>query len=357
MEIAREILELQKKAIEHKDSLLTEEAAKTSLVLPFIHTLGYEIFNPKEVIPEFVADMGTKKGEKVDYAICINDSVNILIECKPANVKLDLNHASQLYRYFAVTKAKLAILTNGTVYQFYSDMDDTNIMDKDPFFILDLCQLKPIDIKEIKILEKFTKKNFDIDSIISEAKSLKMGGIIRAALEAEIAAPSDDFVTLIAKKIHDGRVTQAVKDSYSKLIVASFSNLIRDMVNDRLSSAINSTEEKSPDDIALEQIESDPEEIVTTEEELLGFRMVQAICAKMIDPNRVILRDSKSYAAILLDDNNRKTIARLRFNGKSVKYISLMSGKDETTQKIDDVAGIYKFQDQIISRINELIGD
>lgn len=356
MDLARDILELQKKALEHRESLLTEEAAKTSLVLPFIHALGYEIFNPKEVIPEFIADMGTKKGEKVDYAICINDAVSILIECKPCTVKLDLNHASQLYRYFSVTKAKLAVLTNGLVYQFYSDMDAPNVMDKDPFFILDIGQQKPIDIKEIKIIEKFTKKNFDIESILSEAKTLKTGSVIRAALEAEIANPSDEFVTLIAKRLHDGRVTQSVKDNYTKLIVASFSSIIRETVNERLSTALSSTGNDPVNEVVEEQFDSSEGEVVTTEEELLGFRMLQAICAKSVNPNRIILRDSKSYAAVILDDNNRKTIARLRFNGKSVKYLGLFKGKDETIEKIDDVSGIYQFQEQILARIAELEG-
>lgn len=357
MDLHKNILDLQKKALEHRDSLLTEEAAKTSLVLPFLHALGYEIFNPKEVVPEFVADMGTKKGEKVDYAICINESVNILIECKPANVKLDINHASQLYRYFSVTRAKLAILTNGVSYQFYSDMDDQNIMDKDPFFTIDLCSPKPIDIKEIKIIDKFSKNNFDIDGIINEAKSLKVGGQIRSALEMEISSPSDDFVALIARRLHEGRVTQSVKDYYSKLIVSSFSSIVRDMVNERLSSAISATDDKSKEEVEESENSGSDNEVITTEEEILGYRIVQAICAKYIDPKRIVLRDSKSYAAILLDDNNRKSLVRLRFNSKSVKYIGLFRSKDEETHKIDDVYGIYNFQDQIAARLNELIGN
>lgn len=70
MDLAARLAELQQRTLQHREVLLTEEAAKTALVMPFIQTLGYDVFNPSEVIPEFCADVGTKKGEKVDYAIC-----------------------------------------------------------------------------------------------------------------------------------------------------------------------------------------------------------------------------------------------------------------------------------------------
>ena len=95
------------------DHLETEEATKNALVMPFINALGYDIFNPKEVVPEFIADVGTKKGEKVDYAIMKDGEVIILIECKAAKSDLCDANISQLYRYFAVTKSRIAILTNG----------------------------------------------------------------------------------------------------------------------------------------------------------------------------------------------------------------------------------------------------
>lgn len=351
MELARELSELQKRAIQFRSSLLTEEASKTSLVLPFLKSLGYDIFDPHEVIPEYTADVGTKKGEKVDYAICSNGTVNILIECKPSNIELNINHASQLYRYFSVTKAKLCILTNGMSYQFYSDMDNQNVMDKEPFFVLDITQLKPTDVR---IVERFSKTNFDIDGIMYEAKNLKTGTMIRRYLEAEFAKPSEDLVSLVAKKVHDGRITQSVRETYERLILASMQSMIRDQVNDRLSSAIQSTSEDPVEKVVAEIADLNEEAVVTTEEELLGYRMVQAICAKIVEPSRVVLRDSKSYAAILLDDNNRKTIARLRFNSKSVKYISLFSGKDESSIKIETLEDIYKYEDQIRGRVLEI---
>ena len=114
--------------IEHlKGNIQTEEATKTSIILPFFQLLGYDVFNPLEFVPEYTADVGIKKGEKVDYAIMINNEPLILIEAKPINTELSVKHMSQLIRYFSVTKAKFGILTNGIIYQFYSDHDFTTL--------------------------------------------------------------------------------------------------------------------------------------------------------------------------------------------------------------------------------------
>lgn len=143
MDLATRLSELQKRALEHREVLLTEEAAKTALVMPFLQALGYDVFNPSEVVPEFTADVGTKKGEKVDYAICAGNKVTILVECKPSSAELDINHAGQLFRYFSVTNTRLAILTNGVVYKFFSDIERPNRMDDKPFFVFSVDAIKP----------------------------------------------------------------------------------------------------------------------------------------------------------------------------------------------------------------------
>lgn len=94
--------------------------------MPFISALGYDVFNPTEVIPEFTADIGIKKGEKVDYAVKKDDQVILLFECKWCGADLSKDHASQLHRYFSVTEARFSILTNGIEYRFYSDIDEPN---------------------------------------------------------------------------------------------------------------------------------------------------------------------------------------------------------------------------------------
>ena len=158
MELESRLEALSEKARTHREALVTEEAAKNALVMPFLQALGYDVFNPAEVIPEFTADVGTKKGEKVDYAICVEGEIAMLIECKPVNQELSLKHASQLYRYFSVTDAKFAILTNGAQFKFYSDLEASNRMDQKPFYEFDLCKLRKTDYRN---LAKFQKVGFD----------------------------------------------------------------------------------------------------------------------------------------------------------------------------------------------------
>lgn len=348
MDLATRLTELAAKTQQHREVLLTEEAAKTALVMPFINLLGYDVFNPSEVIPEYTADVGTKKGEKVDYAICIDSKLSILIECKPSSGDLTINHASQLFRYFSVTDARLAILTNGVIYKFFSDLEQPNKMDTQPFFTLNLDSVRKPDVR---ILASFTKAGFDIDAIVREASNLKLESLVRKELEREMGAASEEFTRLIAKRVYSGQVTSQVKDNFARLIASSFSAIIRDHVNDRLTSALNASAVPEPDDAP------DPtsaEEIITTDEEVSGFRIVQAIASRLVDPKRVVMRDAKSYCAVLLDNNNRKTIARLHFNGLTTRYIGTFDGQTETRNLIGDLTEIYKLAPLLEGRINEL---
>lgn len=343
--------ELAKKVKEHREVLLTEEAAKTALVMPFLHALGYNVFNPSEVVPEYIADVGTKKGEKVDYAICNDGKVEMLIECKAANSELSINHASQLFRYFAVTSARLAILTNGVEYKFFSDVETPNVMDQKPFFILNLENVKKSDAKT---LSGFAKAAFDIDQIVKEAGKLKMQSLVLKELQTEFAEPSDDLIRLIGGRVRQGRMTATVKETFKTLIVNSFQSLIRDNVNERLTSALSASNSSQEDEVDEEEENGG---IDTTEEELAGFNIVRAIGSKKVEPKRITMRDSKSYCAILLDDNNRKTIARLWFNSSTAKHLGTLKGKEETRISVDDPVDIYKHSNAILARIDELAGD
>ncbi len=350
MDLATRLAELQKRTIEHREVLLTEEAAKTALVMPFLQALGYDVFNPSEVVPEFTADVGTKKGEKVDYAICSNGAVRILIECKPSTAALNINHAAQLFRYFSVTDARLAVLTNGVVYQFYSDVEKPNKMDDRPFFSFSMDAIKPTDIRT---LEKFSKASFDIDKIVQEAGDLKLQSLLRKALDKEFAEPSDDFVRLMASRVHEGKITATVKESIGKLLVVTIATMVRELVTERLSSALNASN-PAPDETSEASTDHADSEVITTADELSGFHIVQAIASRLVDPKRIVLRDAKSYCAVLLDNNNRKTVVRLHFNGLTAKYVGLLSGKDEEKHLIAELTEIYRFAPQLEARLREL---
>ena len=352
MDLATRLVELEKRTAQHRELLLTEEAAKTALVLPFFQALGYDVFNPSEVIPEFTADVGIKKGEKVDYALCADGKVNILVECKPSSVDLDLKHASQLFRYFSTTDARVAVLTNGVVYKFYSDTEQPNKMDERPFFTFSLDAIKRSDPAT---LERFTRSQFDIGAIIAEAGRLKLESLVRAEVEREFAQPSEDWVRLIAKRISPAPLSAAAREQYGQLIANAVAQLVRDRVNDRLTSALHvANPEPAPIEEGATDDPSIGDGVITTEDEIGGFRIVQAIAARHVDPKRVVIRDSKSYCAVLLDDNNRKTLARLHFNSPTTRYVGTFTGKDETRHPVTELTDIYKLEPQITARLQEL---
>jgi hypothetical protein len=347
MDLETKLAEIAKVIREHREVLLTEQAARTALVMPFLQALGYNVFNPSEVIPEYTCDVGMKKGEKVDYAICGDSGILMLVECKPANVELNVTNASQLYRYFGTTDARVGVLTNGVVYQFYSDIDAPNKMDTKPFFTAQLDVLKKSDLKT---LERFTKGTFDIEKIVEEAGNLKLQSLVAKELQKEFQDPSEEFVRLIASRIHAGKVTTAVRDHFKSLIAASVSSLIRDRVTERLTSALSASIPSDDDPAEV----NGPDAIITTEEEIAGFNIVRAIGSKAVDPRRVVMRDAKSYCAVLLDDNNRKPIVRMHFNSPTARYLGTFVGKEETRHPISDPVEIYQHGDAIVAQIERL---
>lgn len=183
------ILSLGQKIEKLKDSLQTEEATKNALIMPMLTALGYNVFDPTEVMPEYTCDIGTKKGEKIDYAILKDGEPVILIECKHWAQDLSL-HDNQLLRYFGVSTAKFGVLTNGIIWRFYTDLEKPNQMDTVPFLEVNLLALKDAQIEELK---KFHKSYFNIETVLSTANELKYLGELRAVIQRELADPSPDL--------------------------------------------------------------------------------------------------------------------------------------------------------------------
>jgi len=336
----------------------TEEATKNAFIMPFISALGYDVFNPLEVIPEFTSDVGTKKGEKVDYAIKKDDKIIILVECKWSGADLDKVHASQLYRYFSVTSARFAILTNGIQYEFYSDIDEPNKMDSKPFFVFNMLEIEDHQINELK---KFTKSAFSLEDILTTASTLKYAGAIKKILEEELKAPSEAFVRFLTTQVYDGRVTQPVIEQFTKIVKEARSQFINERINERLKSALSANESGAMVEVVTESDETGEDNslrdgIKTTQDETDGYNVVKAILREVVDVSRVTMRDTKSYCGILLDDNNRKPICRLRFN-TSQKYLGLFTGKNEDRVEIDSIDDIFKYADRVKAVIGEYEGN
>lgn len=349
MDFSERLLSVSKRVSQQSDVITTEEATKTALIMPFIHqVLGYDVFNPTEVIPEFTADVGVKKGEKIDYAIVDNEEVAILIEAKKIGEDLNEQHASQLFRYFATTTAKIAILTNGRYYRFYTDLDAPNKMDNKPFLELDMLDIDAHIIPEIK---KLTKANFDVDSVVNAAGELKYLSQIKHLIEKQTKDPAEDFIRFCITNVYGGIITQKVREQFTPLIKKALAQYIDDKVNSRLKSALSQQSDTSNTSLPIDTAEENEEPsdgIITTESEIEGFNIIKAIVRKHIDAERITARDTKSYFGVLLDDNNRKPICRLHFN-RAQKYIGIFSDdKNETRHPIESIDDIFNYEDDLI---------
>lgn len=344
MELLNQLKELAKKVEDLKDKIETEESTKHAFTLPFINILGYDTFNPLEVIPEFTADLGLKKGEKVDYAIFQNGDPILIIECKHWKQNLDI-HNSQLFRYFHVSQTRFALLTNGIQYRFYTDLEESNKMDEKPFLEFEISKLKDSTVKEI---EKFHKSKFDVSLIVDNASNLKYTQEIKNLIDREFTSPSHEFVRLFANQAYNGRLTSNVMDEFSEIVTKALSQLVSEKVSDRLNSALHKEEEKiQVEDIVVES----KNKIITTDEELEGFQIVVAILRRVIPKERIAYRDTQSYFGILLDNNNRKPICRLHLDS-GTKYISLFDkNKTENKEKITSIDDIYLFEKELLNII------
>lgn len=330
----------------------TEEATKNALIMPFIQLLGYDVFNPFEVSPEFVADIGIKKGEKVDYAIISEGKPILLIECK--HYTQDLNpHNSQLFRYFHTTEAKFGLLTNGVDYRFYTDLVSPNKMDEKPFFEFRITDVKENEIAELK---KFHKSYFNVDNITNTASELKFLNQIKQLLHQDFSEPSDDFVKYFAKKVYPSAMTQKVLEQFKSITKKACAVYVSDIINEKLKTVLQvdtlpETVQDKPSELQPDPTGDD--KIVTTEEEIMGYMMVKSILAETVDIKRVVMRDAQSYCAILLDDNNRKPICRFYFNNLNRLSIGIV-GAEKTFVKYDlqELGGLYSLKEHFLKAVS-----
>jgi predicted type IV restriction endonuclease len=350
MDLKDQLKVIADRVVKLKEQIQTEEATKNAFIMPFIQCLGYDVFNPIEVVPEFVADIGIKKGEKIDYAIFKDGKPTILIECKDWRQNLNV-HDGQLLRYFHASKAKFGLLTNGIVYRFYSDLVLPNKMDEKPFLEFNITEIKDNQIEELK---KFHKANFDAESIVNSASELKYTIELKHLLQQELANPSVEFVKHFAKQVYPSVVTAKVLEQFTNLTKKSIQQHFSDLITERLKTALTKEDEATKENEATDSVGQTTEEenkIITTAEEIEGFMIVKTILRQKIASTRVTHRDAQSYFAILLDDNNRKTICRLYLNGNK-KYIGTIDEqKKEIKSEISTLDDIFNHSNALLKAI------
>ncbi|MCY4560577.1 MAG: type I restriction enzyme HsdR N-terminal domain-containing protein [Chloroflexi bacterium] len=356
LDLVDRLQRLARRVQRHLESVQTEEATKTALVLPFIaDVLGYDIYDPTEVVPEFTADVGTKRGEKVDYAILRYGRPILLIECKRYGADLGDSAKSQLHRYFSVTESRVGVLTDGVTYRFFSDVDAPNKMDDRPFYEFDLRSADEAEAKEkAKEISRFTKSSFDADALQGQAQDLKYTREILSLIKHEFDDPSPDFVRLFSKRVyprtHTKRVVaqfteitkRALRQFLSNHLKAQITRVLEGDQADEASSGAGSGQDADAAPAVADPIHT------TTEDEWQGFFAVKAILSRDLSPERIHMRDVKSYCGILLDNTNRQPICRLHFNNPANKFLALIGDdKKRRLVSIESVDDIFQYADEI----------
>ncbi|MBD7966273.1 type I restriction endonuclease [Fictibacillus norfolkensis] len=310
MDFKQELEKLSLQLIERKSHIINEESTKQALIIPFIQKLGFDVFNPLEVEPEYVSDFGIKKGEKVDYAIKKDRKPIIFVEAKSVNEKLH-KHSSQIYRYFNATpEVRFSILTNGTEYKLFTDLKRDNIMDDDPFYEFNIESLTNLDIE---VIEHFTKDEFDIDENIKFSQELVYTNNIHSTLKELFKNPSDDFVRFLIKDLNNQRVTSIVLEKFRPIIKKAINHTLLEIIGEGLSFTNVQANQPKEDILVSDQtmvkegdkLEEDNDEItkpsiLTTEEELRAFSIIKEtleVSGRVVE--NVKYKDNSSYFNIM----------------------------------------------------------
>jgi hypothetical protein len=334
MELKEKLKSIAEKAVKQVGQITTEEATKNALIMPFLHSLGYDVFNPEEVIPEYIADIGDKKGEKVDYAVMKDGVITIIVECKKLGEKLDI-HTNQLKRYFTTVDAKFGILTNGITYQFYSDFDNQNLMDSDPFLEIDITDIKDNEVVELR---NFYKTNFNTEQVWNSARSLKFESKLIVELKKELTNPSVDFVRLLAGKFY--------KTKFSQTSTTAFTEMTKKVIQLHL---------KESPLLKADQENAAENKTVTTEEELEAFTIIKTLLRQKISASRITHKDTQNYFGILIDENSRNTVCRLFFNGGTKYIVFIDNNKNEIKKDITCLEDIFNHTDILFKTVEKFV--
>ncbi len=344
MEIKEKLYALSERVEKIIDQIKTEEGTKQSLILPFFQILGYDVFNPLEFCPEFNADYGIKKGEKVDYAIIIDGAPIILVEAKACSDNLD-KHGAQLFRYFNSSKAKFGVLTNGVKYRFFTDLDETNKMDQKPFFEVDLLNLNDT---QVSYLKNFERDSLDVNSILSTAEELKYSNLIKDFLKQQLASPSEDFANYILSHIYEGRKTATVVEKFLPIVKRAYNQLITETLSTKFAETLKGGTKSNDIDNVQEEIalDTNTSKIITTAEELESFALIKSMLRAIIDPNNITYKDTETYFGILYKNNTRKWICRL-YLGTKKSIVLPTDDKGQERYYIETLNDLYSFEGQL----------
>lgn len=327
-----------------------EEATKQSLVVPLFHVLGYDVWNPLEVQPEYGADFnkaGAKKGQltKVDYALKLDGNPVIFVECKAVDVALDTHDGQLAYYFNATPSVRVAILTNGVRIKVFTDLQQPNIMDEKPWMDFDIRSAKQA---EIDALKRFRKTEFTAEQIVGLAEEMVYYNVLVPFMASQLREPGEKLVRLVAEEIPSiKRIDKKVVDRLTPILKKAIQSAILDHVARSFSTPAHpepaATVMPQPHADATAALSGAPaaaaptaegsrDGIVTTPEELEVHSIVSKIVKEKFPDAVVQYRDAKSYFTIM-QSNLRKWFIRLGIE-KAPFWISFRHIKPETAHAL-----------------------
>lgn len=316
-----------------------EEATKQALILPFLAALGYDIYDPTEIQPEYVADFAKKRSggpaEKVDYAIHLAGVPVIFVECKAADVDL-ASHGGQLARYFNSTPScPIAVLTNGVRYLFFTDLEEKNILSDKPFFELDVFGFSEGDAE---LLEAFTRERFNPATVREQAEEIIYTTKVSGYIGAILRSPPESFTRFVLGELGvlaGKKVTAKVIDKFTPTIKRAIQATLLDMATRSIkeqseppptpapapapkSTAQAPQSDAHPERSADTSADKSPEKaskIVTTPDELEALDLIRSICADspLAASAPLLHRDTANWFTISTI-SIRRWFVRLYFN-------------------------------------------
>lgn len=308
-----------------------EEATKNALILPFLGVLGYDVFDPTEVQPEYTSEMGKRRGgppEKVDYAIHLGATPVMFIECKPSDVEPN-QHSGQLARYFNATPSvKVAVVTNGVRYHFHTDLEEQNIMGDRPFFEFDILGFSE---RDAETLEAFSKTKFDPTTVRARAEDIIYTGKLTTYVNELLRNPSDAFTRFILGEIEitTGKLTAKRVEKFVPIVKKAIQTTLLDMATRSIKLETDETT-VSPPTAPLVAPAPTPtaapdhaRAIVTTPEELEAFEIVRRLCSDSTFAGKypVSYKDAVNYFGVNIG-GPKKWFVRLFLEGKRKALVS-----------------------------------
>jgi hypothetical protein len=309
-----------------------EAQTRISLIEPLLEILGYSRHD--DMLTEINAGWG-QKNEKADLGLIIKGKKpEIIIECKKLGKKLTDKEGSQLNSYFSNTEgSKIGILTNGLEWRFYAEFEEKNKLHMNPFLEIDFSE---IDEDKIEAFAQFHKNNIDIKLILEDAQDIFFLEGFNGALTDELLNPSDDFIKAIYARMPGKRMNDTIKTK------------LRELINS------NSIQQILPK--LIEEESKNGNIIITTGEELKiyhAFKTIIINSLKKVDFSRISYRDQKNSFNILVDDNQRKTIAKI--TSHRGKYFLEIDGGEKTSA--DNLESVVAHSKQIVEAAKKYLSE